>query len=219
MKLGKLKELLRQELDDTTQPYLWSDIELEAYLNDAEREACRRARLLVDSSTDAVCSIAVTATTATYALDSRVIAVRRAKLASMTTPLGRASVIDLDEARAGWEDETGEVEAYIVDLNSNSITLYRIPDVDDTLNLTVVREPLNEMNDDEESPEIPTRYHMSLRFWAKYLAYSKPDSEAFNDKLALINEAAFTQEFGPKRAAIDEAYEAQHQYLPEDGSF
>jgi len=214
-----LRELLRQELDDTIKPYLWSDIELDAYLNEAEREACRRARLLVDSSTAAVCQISLAIGTATYARDSRIIAIRRMKLAGKIRPLGWASTLDLDESRPGWEDATGEVEAYITDRDSSSITFYRIPTAIDTATMTVVREPLNEMNDDEDSPEIPSRYHMSLLHWAKYRAYTKPDVEAKNDQLAILNEALFTQEFGPKRSALDEAYEDQHQYLQEDGAF
>jgi len=219
MKLGKLIELLRQQLDDTAKPYLWSDIELIAYINEAEREACRRARLIVDSTTSAICSISISASTAKYALDSRVISIRRAKLASRTIPLGWASYLDLDENRPGWETETGEIEAYNTDLNTGYILFYRIPTASDTVTLTVVREPLAEMNDLEETPEIPTRYHVNMLRWAMVQAYLKPDSETKNDELAQLNEALFTQEFGPKRSALDEAYEYQHQYSTEDGAY
>ena len=93
-------------LDDTVETYHWSKAELTRFLNDAQDEACRRARLLTDSSTPEICRIAVIAGTALYTLDPRIIFVRRAKLALRSKPLGFASYLDLDEriSRLGSAD-------------------------------------------------------------------------------------------------------------------
>jgi len=40
--------LTRYQLDDTEVTYKWSDVELISYLNDAQKEACRRAYLLIN---------------------------------------------------------------------------------------------------------------------------------------------------------------------------
>jgi len=218
-----MRELLRQELDDEAAPYLWSDIELNAFLVDAENEACRRARLLVDSSTAAVCQISitagdVTAGTASYSLDSRVVSVRRAKTSERTKPLARTTRLEMDEMRSGWDDDVGSIEAFLTE-DTGKILFWRIPDVTQTISMTVVRTPLVEMNDDEDSPEIPSRYHYSLLYWAKYRAYMKQDTETKDENKALENEALFTAEFGPRRTALDEAFEMQHGYDPVHGAF
>lgn len=223
MKAGKLLSIWRQEVEDTEKPYLWGDDEFLDYLNDAEVEAARRARLLVDSSTASICTITIDAAdvaagTAEYDLSPKVIAVRRAKSSERGTPLARATRKDLDDSYPGWEDHTGAIEAFITE-DTGKILFWRIPDTTQTISLTVVRDPVNEMNDLEDSPEIQERYHRSLLYWVKYRAYMKPDSEAFNSELAQLNEQMFEREFGPKRRAIDEAYELQHQYDPDDGAF
>jgi len=44
---AQILTLSRYQLDDENQPYKWSDAELMAYLNDAQKEACRRGYLIV----------------------------------------------------------------------------------------------------------------------------------------------------------------------------
>jgi hypothetical protein len=50
MNLKELRLAAREDLDDTAKPYLWSDAFLNNGANEAENEAARRARLIVDSS-------------------------------------------------------------------------------------------------------------------------------------------------------------------------
>lgn len=47
MIIAEILALARIQLDDEEEPYKWSNAELIAYLNDAEREACIRANLIV----------------------------------------------------------------------------------------------------------------------------------------------------------------------------
>ena len=115
MNLGALIALFRQEADDQAVPYLWSDAEATDYANDAQNEACRRARLIVDSTTAAVCQIAVAANNPVLTLDPRVLFVRRAKLASRSIPLVRRHLADMDLEAPGWEAINGSVDSYIPD--------------------------------------------------------------------------------------------------------
>jgi hypothetical protein len=221
MKRGKLKEVARELLGDTRPPYFWSDVELEVYLNEAQVEACRRARLLVDSTTAAVCQVAITIDTQDFALDPRVIMVRRAKLANESFPLTRKSQAALDEEYPGWDTDSSSTPSfYFADANSAKISLYPKADTADTLHMTVVREPLVEMNDDEDTPEIPARYHYSLLHWALHRAYMKPGSETFNDKESATALAMFEVEFGRRRSADVERFEAEHEgYDIEHGAY
>lgn len=220
MKLRELIEIFRHELDDAAEPFLWTEEELIEYANDAENEACRRARLIIDSTTAAICAITVIANTAKYALDNRVIFVRRVKLASRSLPLQRASFRDLDEETPGWDAHTGTVMAFITDLDSGKVRLYRTPTAADTLNLTVVRLPLVEMTNVDDTPEIDSRYHRNLRHWLRYRAYSKQDAETKDDKKAAEALALFEQEFGKASTAIDEEWiERQQGYGRWDGTY
>lgn len=211
MTLRDLLSLVRNEIDDVTAPYLWTDPELIEYAVDAENEAARRARLLIDSSTVAVCQIAVVAATAAYDLDSRVIFIRRGKLSSEELPLSRAQMRDLDNALPNWEADTGTPSHFVTDFETGKIRLYPIPTANTTLNLTVVRLPLADMNDLDESPEINARYHRSLRYWIMHRAYGKQDSETKDEKKSLENLAKFEQEFGRKSSAVDEEWIEREQ--------
>jgi hypothetical protein len=218
MTLQDLITLFRNEADDATEPYLWSDEEVIEFANDAENEACRRARLLVDS-TSALTQLLVDPLDAgVIALDPSVVFVRRASLANRR-PLARMTVRDLDDQNPYWQATSpGTPRAFVTDYQTGAILLYPAPAEDDMLLLTIVRTPLVEMASLEDSPEISPRFHRSLRYWMLYRAYSKQDSQANDPKKAADSLALFEQEFGKKSSAIDENWIA-HEQLNDDGTY
>lgn len=221
MNLSELRTAFRSDVDDAATPYLWSDDDFERYLNDAEREASRRARLLVDSNTAELCTISVLANKSLYELDTRIIFVRRAKLSDQSKPLIRMSYRDMDEERPGWEDSTSTVPThFITDFKTGWIRLYPTPTAAKTLNLVVVRLPMQDMEDDYDEPEINSRYHESLLHWVKYRAYLKKDPETLNEDEAKKHLAKFEEEFGPASRAIEEEWiERQYQADSYDGVY
>ena len=112
-------------LDDNAPPYLWSDTELLRNGNYAEVQACRRAHLIIDSTTandsgtagtagtlgqKPLCSLTIVANTATYNLSPKVLQIKRCQLKSMTMPLiGPVSYPELDEFQSGWWGTSGTV--------------------------------------------------------------------------------------------------------------
>lgn len=76
MTLEELVAAARLKLDDAVLPYLWTTDELVNYANEAEREACRRANLIVDRTTAAYCRIAVVAGKYLYTLPNKILQVR-----------------------------------------------------------------------------------------------------------------------------------------------
>jgi hypothetical protein len=220
MKLGKIIELFRIAVDDLTQPYLWADQEVIAYAVDAENEACRRARLLVDSSTTAICQYTAAIGATSITLDPRVIFVRRAIVSGKTQRLVPLNMRDLDENSTGWETHTGTVEGLVTDWGTGKLRLYRIPTASTVINLTAVRLPLVPMNDFEDTPEINARFHESLIGWMIHRAYLKPDKETYDEKRAAEGEKRFVAEFGFKSSAQDEEWISQ-QYSadPYDGAY
>lgn len=218
MTLQDLITLFRNEADDATEPYLWEDEEVIEFANDAETEACRRARLLVDS-TSALTQLLVDPLDAgLVALDPAVVFVRRAQLMGQR-PLHRVTVRDLDAHNPYWRSAPqNRPRMFVTDFQTGSILLYPPPLEQDMLLLTIVRTPLVDMKDLLDSPEIPPRFHRSLRYWMLYRAYSKQDSQASDPKKAADALALFEQEFGKKSSAIDENW-IEHEQLDDDGTY
>jgi hypothetical protein len=218
MNAGDIITLFRREVDDTVEPYLWSDEEAMDFLNDAQNEACRRTRALVDSSTAAVCQLTVP-TTGIATLDERVLFVRNVRF-SGRAPLRRMNMQDMVNALPTWEDAAASTypDFFIADWQTGKLRFFPKPSAELTALLTVVRDPLAEMNSGDDEPELPARWHRSLRFWMAHRAYSKPDEETYNPKKAAEYEVAFEREFGPRSAAIDEMW-IQREQFEGDGTY
>ncbi len=127
MKVRDIFEAFREEIDDTVDPYLWGDPALYIYLNEAEREAARRARLLKDSSTTAICTIAVTLGEPLLTLDPRILRVRRVRHSARTLPLTKIELADLERWVPEWDTEYGDVTHWCPDFETWKIRLYRTP--------------------------------------------------------------------------------------------
>lgn len=210
----------RARSTDSVVPYFVSDAQFGDFANEAEREACRRARLIVDSTTPEICQLALTADTQTYALDPRIIFIRRVRVLTVPRPLARVSYKDLDQRGADWEDETGEPCAFVPDMGTAIFRPYPTPSADYTAKLTVVRLPLADMAVDSDTPEINPRFHDSLIYWMLFRFYSLDDSELNDPKMAEENLALFEQEFGKKSTAIDEEWiSTQHGFTEDEGVY
>lgn len=218
MKLLDLINITRLEMDDedANSPLITNAEHIE-FANDAELEACRRGRLIMDSTTTAIVQIAVVANTATYNLDPRVLSIRRAKLTGLL-PLKRRNLQDMDSQYAGWDDASASTPSVFMTDDTGKIRLWPKPNATSTLSMIVVRSPLAEMNDVTDTPEIAARFHRSLRFWMMHRAYSKQDSQANDPKKAMESLAMFEQEFGKKSSAIDETW-IQREQMEFDGTF
>lgn len=218
MTLGELIAAFRSEVGDAVSPYLWSDEEVTEYANDAVFEACRRAKLITDSSTAACCSVTVTPPATDAALHDSIIYVTEVLLPS-GYPLRKASRRYLDRTIPGWRAQTAQTpELWVPDFSSRRLRPYPTPLAETVFSLTVVRGPLTEMSDTvNHSPEIPTRYHRALLHWMKVRAYSRSDSETKNDKLAEAAEKRFALEFGAPVPAIEENWINERQGYDDEG--
>lgn len=208
MTFAELEYLTRREISDEigddTSWFIRSD-QMLSYANEAEYEACRRARLLVDSTTAAICQIATVAGTAVYPYDSRIIFIRRGIMTGATRPLVRHSHTMMDEQVIGWESLSGEVTAFVTGMHSRNLLLYKMPTASGTLNLTVIRGPLQQFTA-YGSPEIPERFHPALIHWMKHKAYNNQDSEMFDKNRADVHLATFEKYFG-QRCMVDDVFD------------
>lgn len=212
-------------LEDIQLPNAWSDTELLRFLNYAEVQACRRAHLLVDSTTandngtaatagtmgqKPLCQLTVVADQAYYLLSPKILQIKRCQLQSMTYPLeGPLSYAELDDLMAGWfgtsgtvgTSGTGGVPYGFLNEPGNTITFVLAPSTNDTAFLVVSRLPLTSFTI-QTSPEIDEQFHLGLCDWAAHLAFMKPDSDTLNLNLSKLYEDKFTEQFG----ALPDAY-------------
>lgn len=175
MKLSELIAECRRLTDDYASPPLWADPEWRQHLNEAEREACVRARLLVDDS-GRHSELILHPGTRRHRLNDLVIDVLEART-------------DDDRLFTGW---TLDESHFIVDRPVSEST---------RLTLTVQRYPLREMVEADSSPEIRPQHHIHLVQWALYRAYLKRDADTFDPTRSATHEALFDHYFGPRPTA------------------
>lgn len=216
MTFKELLQAAREELSDTvgTQDGDFALTKSRAlrYFNEAQTEACRRSRLLIDADTAEICTIAVSAGQAVYTLDERVVKILSARIVGRSAPLQRMFRSDMP---AGWQDQSGVATAWVNDYATGKIRLNKIPDSTAVLQLEVQRTALADMKADGDKPEIPARYHYGLINYVVAKMRSDDDTETYDPRKAALASAAFDAEFGIKRSAQSEAYEAS-QPISED---
>lgn len=217
--LEQLVELFRRRVDDLPgdvvddeawqnddDGLLWKNDEIAAYADAAQDEYFRRAGGKTDRDTAEICQITVTAGTATYPYDQRILSIDRVKFvdsASAEHILTKRTYRWLDEERLRWESENGQVEVYVEDPDERSLTLYRNPELDGTLYLVVKRLGLQrlEWTHRTRELEVPREHQLGLVDYMLYLAYMKRDAETENPELSAAHLAVFTQNYGERPSA------------------
>jgi hypothetical protein len=223
MNLKELRVAFREMAQDHAVPPLWSDATLNLRANEAYMQAVRRARLIEDGDTPDTCKIVVKATNTKnlFAVDKRVIYVRRVKLASQDLPLRKLSVHDADVSYPGWETAPAATPLRWMPWGDHAIKLIDPSAIDDTLHLIVVREPLVPLAKDADVPEIEERYHVRLVSWMAARCYMDQDiEEKYRPEEAKIRMTEFVEEFGPATSAVDEKWiHRKHGYDEYEGLY
>ena len=216
----ELVNYLRENvIGDVAIPFLWPDTELLRYLNYGEVQACRRASLIIDSSTSndsgtaasastmgqkPLCSFTTVANQATYNLSPKILQIKRCQLKSMTYPLiGPITYAEVDDFISGWWGTAGTVATagsggvpyYFLNEPGNTVTFIPAPSEAVTIYLVVSRIPLISFTL-STSPEIDEKYHVGLCDWAAHLAYLKRDPETLDLNMAKVYEDKFVSQFG-----------------------
>jgi len=219
LNLKELRDTARELAADFSNPPLWTDKTLNLYANEAQLQACRRARLLEDPSM--TISVKAANVKNLFAVDPRVIFIRRVKLASQDLPLQKLSVTDADYSMPGWETNPPATPIRWMPWGDHQLKLIDASSIDDTLNLIVVREPLDPLAKDTDAPEIETRYHVRLVDWMLHRMYLSRDVlEKYRPEESADRLKAFEQEFGPPSSAMDEKWiSRKHGYDEYEGLY
>jgi hypothetical protein len=219
MKLKDLIALYRaQSLDADDQQPFCDDALLTQYANEAQDEACRRGQLLVRSSGE-LCNVAYEAGAETVAISNRIVQIMRAFAGTM--PVGTMDVERMDDMHPGWQFEShqGQPTVLVTGLATDTLYFWPRPSEAGVLRLTVQHMPVKLMRlsseeegedaSDDDSPEIRPELHPALVDWMLYRAYSRDDTDLFNDAKARLALGRFEAEFGRKASGRNEQWMRQ----------
>lgn len=198
MRLDALISTFRTEADDIALPQLWSDADVIGFLNEAQKEACLRARLLTVSST-----ITLVVDQASYRLPANVIDVLVARLPNTNTALCREYELSLKDR---WH--SGKPSGYSIEGDPSGdgalgreLWLDYLPAVAGTLSLRCNTLPSLMVTPATDYPQIGPEHHRQMIDWALHLAFRKRDSDTQDLARSDRYEARFTNSFGMRQSA------------------
>lgn len=200
--LSELRNELRLRLDDVADPQLWSDAELDAYINEAQNEAAIRALLIRDTTTADVVEIAMADADEWLDLHESILLI---EYAYITHPVSgnKARITEMGEDELNSSDSVmaskGIPRRFIH--VGQQIRFYPIPNDSIDAQLVVRRLPLAAMIDGADAPEIGKQHHFRMLDWAARCAYMKRDSDAYDSKRAVEHEQLFIKSFGEMQDA------------------
>lgn len=205
MTLQELIDLYRADALDDQQPYFCGPELLAMYANEAQDEACRRGQLIRDS-VSSVCTIAYAQGASSVPVSSKIVTILRSHIdGHIVHPV---SVDAMDEVFPGWEVDTTQTRpTHLVSGESDGVLmLWPKPAEAGSVKLTVLRLPITSMAGDDDVPEIREESHVALVNWMMYRAYSRADSDLYDERKAALALGRFEAEFGGKASARNEQW-------------
>lgn len=205
---GLLSELRRNILRDVTgaissndEDYLWTDEALLNYINESQMRFAFLTEYLQDASTPAVCEITLQEGVTEYPLHSAVIRVLSVRMDDFYLQISQTSYEQGDmQSTVGHTKVpvySGRgVHAVVLDYEIGVLKIVGTPTADDAgkkLHLRVTRYPLAEftLDNPEETPEFPVRFHLDLLEWAAFRALRNHDVDAENMAKASAHKTRF----------------------------
>lgn len=180
MNTTELYWYFRSEMHDQEEPYLWEDVEVLHYLDDAQKMFCRKTEGISDSRTADVTQIEVEAATEWYAISPLILKIRSAYRTDTGRPIDFGNLEHFNEMRVVFDGREGPLRLLIQGLEANALRAYPVPNEDVTVQMSVFRLPLVPLDDFDLELEIAEQHHRHLLMWMKHLAYDKQDAETLD---------------------------------------
>lgn len=192
MESHELLAHFRCDTVDNVEPYLWSNTEAYAYINDAYFMFVRMTGGIPDGSTTAVTQLTAAEGEATTPLHASVMRIRTARNATLNNrQLDIINVQDLDDAVTDadyglWRtlnqiDTPGRPRYIVIGEEEGYVRWINVPDADYTIQLVVERLPLLPITGPKQRfLGVRDEHHYHLLKWVRHLAYRKQDADTFN---------------------------------------
>lgn len=194
MKLSQLIAKARLRLGDQQAPYLFIDENIIDALNDADREACIRGRLV--KRNDLEVSLSAGDPLGDYPVEAW--SITRTAIDGRKLEHVDRAMLDASQG-LNWESATGTPRAvYEVD---GKLRFYPIPEVACTAICEGYCKPSKPMSRDGDLPLADEIYHEALVSGAVAELYLNDDADGFSSGKASKHEAVFVQTFGEPLSA------------------
>lgn len=194
----------RERLDDrgTTRPR-WSDEAIGRALNEAQREAAMRGRLLRDDS-GVNTLLSLVEGQGQYGLHRAIFEVISVRFVDNGVPLYEGNLETINALDSHWRSRSAARPCnYFIDVLPNErlrLNLVGTPTLSDPmpqLRLDVYRMPFAEMESGDE-PELAPRHHEGLIEWACYRCFMVRDPDNYDPVKASDHLATFEDQFGKR---------------------
>lgn len=191
MNSGELYDLFRSDVVDVAAPYLWSDTEVYAYMNDAYRHFVRLMGGVADASSS-ITQIPVVTGERDAVVSPHILRFRQAYLLSNGNEVEvvnqedahKFKRADYGASRITISDATaGPVRYMMIGLERTKVRWIQVPVTDDVVQLSVYRLPVDTIVEGNTSftfPDIGPEHIEWLMLWMKARAYGKQDAETFD---------------------------------------
>ena len=187
----------RTDMEDTVAPYLWSDVEITEYFDEAQDEFLEMVDLIKKEI-----SISYTASDPWVDIPYYVTRVRDAETSDNRTVslynheefLEKIKTDDygIFTLATNWKSTTGSYpEAMITDIEQDKARLYPIPTSDGTITATVYRRAVEPLEESGELEVTDREHQRCILMKARALGYMKHDSETFDAQKAADLDAQF----------------------------
>ena len=170
MNTTELLTVFREEVADVAEPYLWSNALIYGYIDDAQKQFCRKTNGIEDSRSF---TLTITPATEWYKLDARILKVRRASHQTTGLPLDVLAYDKLDERGIRFNGQVGTVKTLVTGMEKSTLRAHPIPNVAEVVELHTFRLPKTVEEGDDF--EIDEQHHPFLLHWVKHRAYNVQD--------------------------------------------
>lgn len=212
MTTDELYSLFRDTVADTVKPYLWSDDEVYAYMNDAYFWFVRLTGGIPDFLSD-ICTIPVVEDEAYAEISPAILRIRQATLSDghdvrIINAQDTTRLSDEDFGllrRLNTTNIKGEVKYLVLGIQANTIRWINTPAKDDSVHLLIERLPLVPIDDMSTTFEgVANQHHFHFLKWMEHLAYNKHDVDSYNPRKSEDSKAKFFEycEFAKKEKDI-----------------
>ena len=183
MTLSELRAHTRVALlRDERIPYLWTDGELDRYLNEAYRLFAVRTHCFVSSEED-FCTIDTEPGTWDYPIDPRIVQVNEAYIETCddaSSPPTYHQLRDLTRRQQPYRGLSGRPMSYVMQVGTNRLRLSPVPDDVYTVKLVCTHKPVRQLTSDGVTNAIPEEYELALCDYAAMRALRCNDPEKAN---------------------------------------
>lgn len=201
MELSDVITLYRQRADDAVTPYHVSDETLIGFAAEAEEEACIRAKLILDSTSDFL-TIPIVAGIDRYDIEPCIFDIETLRYINTD-----GAVFCMERTGTGemaGADRAVQGRPYKFSfMAEHGIGIWPMPNAyaSGNLQMVVYRTPEYPVEDLADEFEIHERWHRYLVDWMLYRAYSSKDREMRDPERAAAAYADFEARFGVRRPA------------------